>query len=394
VPSTQFITVRNLKKTFGDFVALNGVSFEVDDGSTLALLGPSGCGKTTMLRCIAGLETAEEGYIEIGGQVVFDSAAGVNIMPEQRELGIVFQSYAVWPHMTVAENVGFPLKVRRAPKAEIEERVKRILGLVGLGDWYGRSATQLSGGQQQRVALARALVHEPRLVLFDEALSNLDAQLREQMRMELKILQDRLNFTAVYVTHDQAEAFALAERIVVMNRGNVETAGPPRDVFNRPQSPFTAKFLGLNVDAGTVVRTAAAPETKSHDGRGKGETFAEVRLEDGTVLWGRVGQDRRLKAGDEVLVCVRKEHLALASADAAAESRNGFAGRIRAASFLGLSEEYVIDVAGREMRAIQPVSDLREGDSVAVSIAPYDCIILSKGEDQEARSSTELELAG
>jgi iron(III) transport system ATP-binding protein len=388
VPSTKFITVRDLKKTFGDFVALNGVSFDVEDGSTLALLGPSGCGKTTMLRCIAGLETAEEGYIEIDGRVVFDSGAGIDLMPEQRELGIVFQSYAVWPHMTVAENVGFPLKVRRTPKAEIEDRVKRILALVGLGDWYGRSATLLSGGQQQRVALARALVHEPRLVLFDEALSNLDAQLREQMRMELKVLQDRLGFTAVYVTHDQAEAFALAERIVVMNRGNVETVGAPRDVFNRPQTPFTAEFLGLNVDAGTVLRTADKPETASHDGRGEGETFAEVSLADGTVLWGRVGQDRRPKAGDEILVCVRKEHLALDRADVDANGRNGFSGRIRAASFLGLSEEYVIDVAGREMRAIQPVGNLREGEAVGVSITPYDCIILSKGTDREARVQT------
>jgi len=388
VPSTKFITVRDLKKTFGDFVALNGVSFDVEDGSTLALLGPSGCGKTTMLRCIAGLETAEEGYIEIDGRVVFDSGAGIDLMPEQRELGIVFQSYAVWPHMTVAENVGFPLKVRRTPKAEIEDRVKRILDLVGLGDWYGRSATLLSGGQQQRVALARALVHEPRLVLFDEALSNLDAQLREQMRMELKVLQDRLGFTAVYVTHDQAEAFALAERIVVMNRGNVETVGAPRDVFNRPQTPFTAEFLGLNVDAGTVLRTADKPQTASHDGRGEGETFAEVSLADGTVLWGRVGQDRLPGAGDEILVCVRKEHLTLGPADVDANGRNGFSGRIRAASFLGLSEEYVIDVAGREMRAIQPVGNLREGEAVGVSIAPYDCIILSKGTDREARVQT------
>jgi iron(III) transport system ATP-binding protein len=377
VSATQFITVRNLKKTFGDFVALNGVSFEVDEGSTLALLGPSGCGKTTMLRCIAGLETAEEGYIEIGGKVVFDRKAGINLMPEERELGIVFQSYAVWPHMTVAQNVGFPLKVRGMPKKEMEEQVRRLLDLVGLGAWYDRSATQLSGGQQQRVALARALVHEPRLVLFDEALSNLDAQLREQMRMELKVLQDRLNFTAIYVTHDQSEAFALAEHVVVMNRGGVETAGPPRDVFNRPQTPFTAKFLGLNVDAGTAVRTGSAPEDARDDGRGAGEIFAEIRLRDGATLWGRVGQDRPLASGEEVLVCIRKEHLSLAPADTAAENRNGFTGRIRAASFLGLTEEYVIDVAGREMRAIQPACGLRTGDAVSVSVAPYDCIILS-----------------
>jgi iron(III) transport system ATP-binding protein len=364
---TNFVTVTGLKKNFAGFTALSGVSFAVADGDALALLGPSGCGKTTILRCLAGLETADEGYIEIAGKIVFDSTTGINLMPEQRELGIVFQSYAVWPHMTVAENVGFPLKVRKTPKPEAERRIKRILDLVGLGSWGDRPATQLSGGQQQRVALARALVHEPRLVLFDEALSNLDAQLREQMRMELKLLQDRLKFTAIYVTHDQAEAFALADRVVVMNRGHVETAGLPRDVFHRPQTPFVAQFLGLNVHAGTVLTTA-------QDG------MAQVALTDGERLWGRSGQDRPLMPGDNVLVCTRKEHLSLIPADARQplDGANGFMGRVRAGSFLGLVEEYVVDAAGREMRAIQPVSGLKPGDDVMVSVKPDDCIILSE----------------
>lgn len=383
--ATHFVRVEGLKKRFGDFVALNGVSFDVDDGSTLALLGPSGCGKTTMLRCIAGLETAEEGFIEIGGKVVFDSSAGVNLMPEQRELGIVFQSYAVWPHMTVAENVGFPLKVRRTPKAEIRERVTRILQLVGLGDWYDRPATQLSGGQQQRVALARALVHEPRLVLFDEALSNLDAQLREQMRMELKILQDRLNFTAIYVTHDQAEAFALAEHVVVMNRGHIETAGLPREVFHRPQTPFVARFLGLNVHSGTVLSVGETPGVANHEPLDADDVYAEIRLPDGDTLWGRVGQDTPPTPGEAVLVCLRREHLGLSAPSAGATTaaaalggRNGFVGTIRASSFLGLTEEYVIDVSGGELRAILPVVGLGAGDAVAVTIRPCDCIILSE----------------
>ena len=209
---------------------------------------------------------------------MFDHAPRINLMPEQRELGIVFQSYAVWPHMTVAENVGFPLKVRGVAKAERAARVGRILDIVGLSAARDKPAPALSGGQQQRVALARALVHEPRLVLFDEPMSNLDAQLRDQMRLELKVLQDRLGFTAIYVTHDQAEAFALAETVVVMNRGRIETIGPPREVFRRPRTPFVARFLGLNVWPGELLGpTSAGPE---------GQRYAQVALADGFSLWG------------------------------------------------------------------------------------------------------------
>ncbi|HWK51086.1 MAG TPA: ABC transporter ATP-binding protein, partial [Steroidobacter sp.] len=252
------------------------MSFEVAESHTLALLGPSGCGKTTILRCLCGLETPDEGFIQIGGLVVFDSANRINLMPEARQLGIVFQSYAVWPHMTVAENVGFPLKVRKMSKTETRERVAKVLDIVGLGAWIDRPATQLSGGQQQRVALARALVHEPRLVLFDEPMSNLDAQLREHVRIELKVLQERLGFTAIYVTHDQSEAFALAEKIIVMNRGQIDTIGPPKDVFNRPSTPFVARFLGLNVMPATVRETNAAPGNLA--GGGNGAQYAQVAL--------------------------------------------------------------------------------------------------------------------
>ena len=233
MPMDAFVKVDNLRKRFGDLAAVDGVSFEVGDGHTLALLGPSGCGKTTILRSIAGLEAPEHGSIAIGGRAVFDSASRINLLPEERGLGIVFQSYAVWPHMSVADNVGFPLRVRGMAKAERAARVGRILEIVGLSAARDKPAPELSGGQQQRVALARALVHEPRLVLFDEPLSNLDAQLRDQMRLELKVLQDRLGFTAIYVTHDQAEAFALAESVLVMNRGRIETVGPPREVCDR-----------------------------------------------------------------------------------------------------------------------------------------------------------------
>jgi ABC-type Fe3+/spermidine/putrescine transport system ATPase subunit len=360
--SAAFVSIRDLTKRFGDLTAVDGVSLAVEEGHTLALLGPSGCGKTTILRCLAGLETPEGGSIEIAGRTVFDSARRINLMPEQRELGIVFQSYAVWPHMSVADNVGFPLRVRKVPAAERRERVRKILDLVGLGAMHDKGATQLSGGQQQRVALARALVHEPRLVLFDEPMSNLDAQLRDQVRMELAVLQDRLGFTAIYVTHDQSEAFALAETVVVMNRGRIETQGPPRAVFDSPATPFVARFLGLNVLEGKLVRTE------------NGE--AEVALAEGFTLRGRIGDDARPLPGAPVLVCMRKEQVGIDR-----PGSGGVAGEIKAASFLGLQQEYIVAIRGVELRAIRPVSALQTGDLVDVSVAPRDCIVFSKSED-------------
>jgi len=370
-----FVRVKELRKLFGELVAVECVSFAVEAGHTLALLGPSGCGKTTILRCLAGLENADAGAIEIAGTTVFDRTAGVNLMPEQRDLGVVFQSYAVWPHMTVAENVGFPLKVRRVPKAEIAARTGRILDLVGLANAQDKPATALSGGQQQRVALARALVHEPRLVLFDEPMSNLDARLRARMRMELAVLQKRLGFTAIYVTHDQAEAFSLAETVVVMNHGRIETAGDPRRVFARPQTPFVAEFLGFNINRGRAV--TILPRRKGF--------HVEVALTDGLRIWGVLRGDKPALPGQSVLACSRKEHIAVAKpADGAAlphrdvagvPGEQTFIGVTQAASFLGLEEEYVISIDGIEMGAIQPPCGLRAGEPVTVTIRPEDVIV-------------------
>jgi iron(III) transport system ATP-binding protein len=356
--SGAFIRVDRLVKSYGTHRALDGVSFGVGRGHTLALLGPSGCGKTTMLRCIAGLETPDSGTIEIGGQVVFDSERGINLPAEERQLGVVFQSYAVWPHMTVAENVGFPLRVRRVPKAEAAARVTRILEIVGLGHAAAKSATQLSGGQQQRVALARALIHEPRLVLFDEALSNLDAALREQMRMELKVLQDRLAFTAIYVTHDQSEAFGLAERLVVMNAGRVETEGGPRNVFQRPATPFIARFLGLNVIEAKML--------------GNRDGLAEIRLPQGMTLRGVLGDGPAPAPGSRVLACIRKEHVRMGHETGLPPLE----AELRASSFLGLTEEYVLDLGGVELRAVQPPTGGAPGDRVALAIRPEECVVL------------------
>jgi ABC-type Fe3+/spermidine/putrescine transport system ATPase subunit len=376
MPMDAFVKVDNLRKRFGDLAAVDGVSFEVGDGHTLALLGPSGCGKTTILRSIAGLETPEHGSIAIGDRNVFDSASRTNLLPEERELGIVFQSYAVWPHMSVADNVGFPLRVRGMAKAERAARVGRILEIVGLSAARDKPAPELSGGQQQRVALARALVHEPRLVLFDEPLSNLDAQLRDQMRLELKVLQDRLGFTAIYVTHDQAEAFALAESVLVMNRGRIETVGPPREVFRRPRTPFVARFLGLNVWRGELLGpTSAGPE---------GLRYAQVALADGFSLWGVLDDDQAVTAGAPAVACLRKEHIGVRHAGGqplrapspACPEEQTFAGVVRAASFLGLDEEYMIVIAGVELRAVRPASRVASGDAVDVTIKPQDCMIV------------------
>jgi ABC-type Fe3+/spermidine/putrescine transport system ATPase subunit len=381
-----FVRVTGLRKLFGGLVAVDGVSFSVAAGHTLALLGPSGCGKTTILRCLAGLENANAGVIEIAGRTVFDRAAQesrkpVNLKPEQRDLGVVFQSYAVWPHMTVAENVGFPLKVRRYPKAEIAARTRRILDLVGLAGAADTSATALSGGQQQRVALARALVHEPSLVLFDEPMSNLDARLRARMRMELAVLQEKLGFTAIYVTHDQAEAFALAETVVVMNHGRIETAGEPREVSARPQTPFVAEFLGFNINRGHAV--TVRPQADGFD--------VEVALADGFRMWGVQRGATPVRLGQNVLACSRKEHIVVAKPGHGAPPPPGgapggqtFVGVTQAASFLGLEDEYVISIDGIEMGAIQRASGLRAGESVAVTIRSEDVIVFGAENDDGA----------
>ncbi len=349
-----YVRVDGLAKAYGAHAAVSGVSFSVPAGETLALLGPSGCGKTTILRCLAGLEVPESGTITIRGKTVFDAASGVNLMPEERELGIVFQSYAVWPHMTVAENVGFPLKVRKTPAAEIASAVDSILAMVGLTAWRDRSAMALSGGQQQRVALARALVHRPKLVLFDEPMSNLDTQLREQMRVELKLLQQTLAFTAVYVTHDQSEAFALAQTVAVMNHGRIEAVGEPRAVFRRPETPFVAQFFGYNVLTGTV--------TAADSGR------AEVDI-GGARLWGTAS--RPFRTGERAAFCVRKEHVGVSGGS----GDQSVAGAVRTVAFQGLSDEYVVAIGTAELRATGPSSGIGPGPA-SVSLNTRDCIVL------------------
>ena len=356
----SFVQINNLTKRFGAQAAVFEVSFEVKPGTTVALLGPSGCGKTTILRCLAGLETPDSGIIEIDGKPVFDAARDVDVAPERRGLGIVFQSYAVWPHLTVAENVAFPLKVRGIPLTERLARATRMLETVGLGGFEDRPATLVSGGQQQRIALARALVHEPKLVLFDEALSNLDTQLRQQMRQELRQLQERLGFTAIYVTHDQAEAFGLADTVILMNNGAIDTIGTARDVFHHPRSAFAARFFGMNVLEGRLI------------GRAWDNKYLEVELSDRLVVRGLAAPDHELVTEGRVLACIRRDAVRITRAERPSDAH----GVIVSVSFLGAEEEYVADVAGVRLRAEGPALGLVKGEAVHVTMTPDDWVFM------------------
>jgi iron(III) transport system ATP-binding protein len=252
------VQIESLEKYFGEdkerVHVLKGVSLNVPEGSLYTFLGPSGCGKTTTLRCVAGLERPEGGRIVIDDEPVYASDERVHVPTNKRPIGMVFQSYAIWPHMTVAENVAYPLTIQRRPKAEIKKRVEDVLKVVGLHGLEDRPAPKLSGGQQQRVAFARALVNEPKVMLLDEPLSNLDAKLRLQMRFEIKDLQRRVNITTIFVTHDQSEALAISDQIAVMHGGKLIEIGSPHELYSRPKRRFTATFLGLtNLIEGKVA---------------------------------------------------------------------------------------------------------------------------------------------
>ena len=240
----SFLRIQNLYKTFDRVVAVNHIDLEIAEGEFFTLLGSSGCGKTTTLRMVGGLEKPDGGEIHLGGQCLVSSEKKLFIKPEKRDMGMVFQSYALWPHMTVFENVVYPLKLRGIKGRDAEKKVADVLGLVGLAGLEERPAPALSGGQQQRVALARALVFSPKVLLLDEPLSNLDAQLREEMRRELKSLQQRVNITVIFVTHDQIEALSLSDRIAIMKFGVLEQVGTPEQVYYHPATPFVRDFLG------------------------------------------------------------------------------------------------------------------------------------------------------
>lgn len=334
---------------------VHGVGFEVNEGEFLTLLGPSGCGKTTTLRCIAGLEQPTSGRIEIDGVVVSDPARQIRVASEERRIGMVFQSYAIWPHMTVFHNVAFPLQMRRMPKAEVRERVMRVLELLGLSGLADRSATMLSGGQQQRVALARALAPEPRLVLLDEPLSNLDAKLRERTRYELKRLQQQLGITTVYVTHDQEEALELSDRVVVMREGRVIQNDGPRGIYDQPADPFVAAFVGqANFISGRLQFGADGWRLVTPDG-------ASIPVDSSPAL----------EPGEWSLV-LRPHKVDLHAYDGGAASPHLFEGRLLRQVYLGERSDCWVQVKGiGELRVHGPANlEAAEGDLVRVSLDP------------------------
>jgi ABC-type Fe3+/spermidine/putrescine transport system ATPase subunit len=299
------LEVRNVVKRFNRVTAVDGVSFTVGHGAVLTLLGPSGCGKTTTLRVVAGFERPEEGEVDIQGRTVVAPLRGINVPPEKRGLGMVFQSYAIWPHMTVAENVGYPLAIRHVNKRDIRQRVEETLELVGLQGYGDRPATMLSGGQQQRVALARALIYSPGILLLDEPLSNLDAKLRNQMRIELKRLQERVSVSVLFVTHDQVEAMSLSTKLAVMNQGRIEQIGTAQEVYERPSTPFVEDFIGR------VLRFKGAVVEQSEDG-----PLVELAGTSGARLRA-AASDEPVGLGTPVQVAIRPEDLHLHDGDGA-----------------------------------------------------------------------------
>lgn len=355
------IRVTGLWKRYGEVAAVKGINLQVDKGEFVTLLGPSGSGKTTTLRMIAGLETSDEGVIEIGGRVM--SGKGVSVPAYKRNMGMVFQSYAVWPHKTIFENIAFPLKMKGFPRQQERERVERMLDLVELpyAQFGERYPAQLSGGQQQRVALARALVADPDVILYDEPLSNLDAKLRDSMRLLLRKVHNELTVTAVYVTHDQLEAMVLSDRVCVMNHGEIVQQGAPRELYDRPADLFVAEFVGQ-----ANVLSLEAPVVGG-----------EARLPGGLTLGVQdaVGHGART----QLRLVIRHHQVRLLQAGETAPAENVFEAGVMEAVFLGDRIRYVFELAPA-CRLVAEVAALgglpAPGERVHIHLPRESCIVL------------------
>ena len=355
------VLIENLSKTFGGVVALKTLSLQVAASEMLVLIGPSGCGKTTCLRCLAGLERPTSGRILIGDRTVTAVEQGVFVAPESRHIGMVFQSYAIWPHMTVFENVAYPLRAMGSPRSTIKPRVDEALRLVQLGNFADRYSSQLSGGQQQRVALARSLVGEPALLLFDEPLSNLDANLRTQMRIEIKELQKKLGFTGVYVTHDQAEALAIADRVAIMDQGVLRQIGTPREVYDRPANSFVAGFMGST----NLLKAAVKEQSKG---------AATVEIDGGLAL--RLNDTGPWTAGESVIVSARPEALELLPA-AESGTPTLWQGEVLFATFVGDMIIYRVRVGPHTLDVRGSANDIYDiGSSVGIKPDTSRCRLL------------------
>jgi iron(III) transport system ATP-binding protein len=352
------ITISNLRRRYGDTAALNGIDLCIENGELVALLGPSGCGKTTTLNLLAGFARPDEGEIW-SGERLMSSPRGV-VPPERRNVGMVFQGYALWPHLNVRQNVAFGLELRRLPRSDVESGVNWALGLVGLRGFEERYPHELSGGQQQRVALARAIVVRPDTLLLDEPLSNLDANLREQMRFEIRRVHDETGITMVYVTHDQAEAMVIADRVVVMNVGRIEQVGTPREIYECPGSRFVASFIGnANCLTGTLVERDV------------------VRCGELTL---KAAAPSSVPLGAAVTLCVRPSALHVTAPGYASNGAdNTLEGRVIQQAYLGDHQDLRIELPGGIcVRALAPSRDQFEpGDDVQVQFSSSACHIVT-----------------
>jgi len=364
------VRVSNLLKSYGDIVAVDDLTMDFEKGTLTTLLGPSGCGKTTTLRCIAGLEKPDKGVVSIDDAIVFSQ--DTNVPPEKRMVGIVFQSYAIWPHMTVFDNIAFPLKIRHASRQEVNQKVKKVMDLVQLTGLSDRSATQVSGGQQQRIALARALVFDPEVLLLDEPLSNLDASLRDIVRVELREIQRTLGITTIYVTHDQVEALSISDKVVVLRAGKVMAVGTPKEVYTRPRNEFIASFVGkANMMKGTIASMPGAPTARS------GEDLVVVETRFGRVRCHNHGAGQ-FKEGDKALITIKPENVVVSPDGKQSVEANTFSGKVEFTSYLGAFSEVIVSIGGEMIRIVKNSedADFEGGQAVSVAFPEHYCSLL------------------
>jgi len=366
----------NLSKKYGDIQALKDINLEVEKGSILGILGPTGSGKTTLLKCIAGIEMPDSGEIYIGGELVTSVTKRVFVKPEMRSIGMVFQSYALWPHMNVYENVAFPLKIRGLPKAEIERRVKEVISIVGLEGLEKKYPHQLSGGQQQRVALARALVYEPKILLLDEPLSNIDAKLRLELRSWIKGLVRKLNITTLYITHDQAEALSIADRIAIINNGVIMQQGTPEELYRKPANLFVADFLGTsNILKGRVMGGHNKDQELHVSISGRLMITVKANVTD---INDYIGKDIYISFKGEDIEINHKGNV-----DAAPNKINTYRGRIKDLLFEGPHIRVLLEIedSGVEIKALisrERYEMFRDNNYIAITIDPHKIHIIQE----------------
>jgi len=356
-----FIELRDLTKTFGETVAVDHIDLDIEKGELLTLLGSSGCGKTTTLRMIAGFIKPDFGEVTIDGQVLSSPIKGIQVPPSKREMGMVFQSFAIWPHMNVFDNIAYGLKIKKLPKAEIQKEVQRVMEMVHLEGLEKRYPSQLSGGQQQRVCLARSLVRHPRVLLLDEPLANLDAKLREEMRFELNRLQTETGITTVYVTHDQAEAMVLSDRISVMDRGIIHQVDTPINIYEKPKTKFVADFIGLsNFIPGRITQL--------------GDGMTVVTSRQGRMIHCRASE--KIEEGRDVLVLVRPEDIEIYSNERS-RMMNLFRARVVECAYLGNSRDYRFEMDEQRVRVQSlPSVAMKPGDVAYLHFKPERCLAI------------------